>query len=136
MKGGEVLTLLIRSGGRDLTLRRLVSPKCLDEGGGVVNGTPAHPLQIFDLVAPPLTPAPNVQDPVLQQLLRNRFSWLVESLLPLFKPLRFHGFDSVLRRFSLGSPTSFPFGFSLCDGSARDNVFKVFCFSGTPMFKE
>ena len=29
--------------------------------------------------------------------------WLVESLLPLFKPFRFHGFDFVLRRFSLGS---------------------------------
>ena len=30
--------------------------------------------------------------------------WLVESLLPLFKPLRFHGINFVLRRFSLGSP--------------------------------
>ncbi len=41
------------------------------------------------------------------------------------------GFISFYEGFALGSPTSFPFGIALCAGSARDNVFKIFCFSGT-----
>ena len=54
--------------------------------------------------------------------------WLVESLLPLFKPLRFHGFDFVLRRFSLGSPICFQFVFAFSRRECGEKMYFL-CFS-------
>jgi len=70
----------------------------------------------------------NSVSPCLYETPTHPGFWLVESLLPLFKPLRFHGFDFVLRRFSLGSLPHMrdgQFVFAFPRSECGENVFSL-----------